>query len=76
MGKSLINIDENVSNGSKRHIPQAVERSQQFSQTAVQIESTRPASSNGDPIFPFSGKPALLLIKAGNVETNPGHIAQ
>ena len=59
--------------GSKRHSLQAVELSHR-SQTAVQIVSNLPAR------FPFLGKPAirtagwmaLLLTKAGDVETNPG----
>ena len=46
----------------------------------VQIVSTPPATSNGGPITVFcasrpcgsAGWLAMLLIKAGNVETNPG----
>ena len=60
--------------GSKRHIIQVVELSQQL-QTAVQIVSKPPArfsvfwaSQPGGP----AGWLALLLIKAGDVERNPG----
>ena len=65
--------------GSKRHSLQAVELSQR-TQAAVQIVSNLPAPSNGDPIYRFwacrpcgpAGWLALLLTKAGDVETNPG----
>ena len=64
---------------SKRHSLQAVELSQR-TQTAVQIVSNLPAPSNGGPIYVFwacrpcgpAGWLALLLTKAGDVETNPG----
>ena len=64
---------------SKRHNLQAVELSQWF-QSAVQIVSNLPAPSNGGPIYRFlacrpcgpAGWLALLLTKAGDVETNPG----
>ena len=57
----------------------AVELSQR-TQAAVQIMSNLPAPSNGCPIYRFLGMPAmrtagwlaLLLPKAGDVETNPG----
>ena len=67
----------NIFDGSKRHSIQAVERSQ----TDVQIVSNLPAPSNGSPIYRFLGasRPcgpaawlALLLTKAGGIETNPG----
>ena len=59
--------------GSKRHSLQALEQTQ----VAVQIVSNLPASSNGCPIYRFlacgpAGWLALLLTKAGDVETNPG----
>ena len=65
--------------GSKRHSLQALELSQWF-QAAVQIVSNLPAPSNGGPIYRFlscrprgpAGWLALLLTKAGDVETNPG----
>ena len=65
--------------GSKRHSLQAVELSQR-TQAAVQIVSNLPAPSNGGPIYRFwacrpsgpAGWLALLLTKAGDVETNPG----
>ena len=65
--------------GSKRHILEAVERSQR-TQAAVQIVSNLPAPSNGGPIYRFwacrscgpAGWLALLFTKAGDVETNPG----
>ena len=65
--------------GSKRHSLQAVELSQR-TQVAVQIVSNLPAPSNGGPIYRFwacrpcgpAGWLALLLTKAGDVETNPG----
>ena len=63
--------------GSKRHSLQAVELSQR-TQAAVQIVSNLPAPSNGGPNLPFFGHAgnadplALLLTKAGDVETNPG----
>ena len=65
--------------GSKRHSLQAVELSQR-TQAAVQIVSNLPAPSNGDTIYRFlacrpcgpAGWLALLLTKAGDVETNPG----
>ena len=50
-------------------------------QTAVQIVSKAPATSNGGPIYRFfwasrpckpAGWLALLLITYGDVETNPG----
>ena len=58
---------------------QAVELSQRL-QTAVQIVSKSPTQSIGGPIYRLFGTPscgpagwlALLLIKAGYVETNPG----
>ena len=65
---------------SKQHILQAVELSQR-SQTAVQIVSNLLAPSNGGPFHCFLGasrpcRPdgwlALLLTKAGEVETIPG----
>ena len=60
----------------KRHSLQAVE----LSQTAVQIVSNLPGPSNGGPIYRFwasrpcgpAGWQALLLTKAGDVQTNPG----
>ena len=63
----------------KRHNLQAVELSQR-TQAAVQIVSNLPASSNGCPIYLFwacrpcgpAGWLALMLTKAGDVETNPG----
>ena len=62
----------------EEHCLQAVELSQRL-QTAVQIMSKPPAPSNGGPIYRFGasrpcGPPGwpLLLIKAGDVETNPG----
>ena len=63
---------------SKQHSLKAVELSQRI-QTAVQIVSKSPAPRNGGPIYHFLAsrpcKPvvwlALLLIKAGDVETNP-----
>ena len=66
-------------NGSKRHSLQAVELSQ-WSQAAVQIVSNPPPPRNGGPIYRFlacrpcgpAGWLALLLTKAGDVETNPG----
>ena len=65
--------------GSKRHSLQAVELSQR-TQAAVQIVSNLPAPSNRDTIYRFwacrpcgpAGRLALLLTKAGDVETNPG----
>ena len=65
--------------GSKRHSLQVVELSQR-TQAAVQIVSNLPAPSNGGPIYHFwacrpcgpAGWLALLLTKAGDVETNPG----
>ena len=65
---------------SKRHNLHAVDLSQRI-QTAVQIVSKPPAPSNGAPIYRLfwasrpcgpTGWLALLLIKAGDVETNPG----
>ena len=52
----------------------------QRTQAAVQIVSNLPAPSNGGPIYVFwacrpcgpAGWLALLLTKAGDVETNPG----
>ena len=66
-------------NLSKRHSLQAVELSQR-THAAVQIVSNLPAPSNGGPIYRFwACQPcgpaewlALLLTKAGDVETNPG----
>ena len=63
----------------KRHSLQAVALSQR-TQTAVQIVLNLPAPSNGVPIYRFwvcrpcgpAGWLALLLTKAGDVETNPG----
>ena len=55
--------------------------SSQRSQTAVQIVSKLPAPTNGGPIYRFFGTSrtcepdgwlALLLTKAGDIETNPG----
>ena len=61
--------------GSKRHSLQAVELSQ-WTQAAVQIVSNLPAPSSGGPIYRFLGMQtgwlALLLTKAGDVETIPG----
>ena len=66
--------------GSKRHSLQAVDLSQR-TQAAVQIVSNLPAPINGGPIYRFfwacrpcrpAGWLALLLRKAGDVETNPG----
>ena len=65
--------------GSKRHNLQAVELSQRI-QAAVQIVSNLPAPSNGARFTVFwacrscgpAGWLALLLTKAGDVETNPG----
>ena len=65
--------------GSKRHSLQVVELSQ-WTQATVQIVSNHPAPSNGCPIYHFwacrpcgpAGWLALLLTKAGDVETNPG----
>ena len=62
--------------GYKQHRLQAVE----LSQTAVQIVSNPPAPSNGCPIYRFwasqpcgpAGWLALLITKAGDVETNSG----
>ena len=66
----------NVQTRLERHSLQAVELSQWF-QAAVQIVSNLPAPSNGGPIYRFwacgpAGWLALLLTKAGDVETNPG----
>ena len=67
------NGDVKLGNGSKRHSIQAVELSQR-TQTAVQIVSNLldlpffwPCRSCGP-----AGWLALLLTKAGDVETNPG----
>ena len=65
--------------GSKRHSIQAVELSQQ-SHTAVQIVSNLTAPPQWRPDLPFwasrpcgpAGWLALILTKAGDVETNPG----
>ena len=66
--------------GSKRHSLQVVELSQR-TQAVVQIVSNLPAPRNGCTIYRFFGacQPygpagwlALLLTKAGDVETNPG----
>ena len=65
--------------GSKRHILQAVALSHR-TEAAVQIVSNLPAPSNRGPIYRFwACRPcgtaaclALLLTKAGDVETNPG----
>ena len=62
--------------GSKRHSPQAVKLSQR-SQTAVQIVSNFPPQGMGAlfTVYRQAGHPdplALLLTKAGHVETNPG----
>ena len=65
--------------GSKRHSIHAVELSQ-LTQAAVQIGSNLPRPSNGGPITVFwacrprrpTGWLALLLTKAGDVNTNPG----
>ena len=53
---------------------------QRFCHTAVRIVSKHPAPANEDPIYRFgpnlpcrpAGWLALLLIKAGDVEINPG----
>ena len=63
---------ESVQLGSKRHSLQAVELLQR-TQVAVQIVSNLPWG----PDLPFwacgpAGWMALLLTKAGDVETNPG----
>ena len=61
--------------GSIRHSLQAVELSRRL-QTAVQIVSKPPALMNVGPIFRFGqaghAGQALLLIKVGDVDTNPG----
>ena len=65
--------------GSKRHSLQAVELSQR-TQAAVHIVSNLPAPCNVGQIYVFwacrpcgpVGWLALLLTKAGDVETNPG----
>ena len=62
--------------GSKRPSLQVVDLSQR-TQSTVQIVSNRPAPSNGGPIYRSlacgpAGWLALLLTKAGDVETNPG----
>ena len=72
----------NLPKDSKRHSLQAVELSQrsQRSHTAVQNASKVPAPSNGCPLYRYgasrprgpAGWLALLLTKAGDVETNPG----
>ena len=72
-------IAERTSYGSKRHSLQAVELSQR-TQAAAQIVSNLPAPSNGAQFTVFgacrpygpTGWLALLLTKAGDVETNPG----
>ena len=64
---------------AKRHSLQAVELSQRI-QTVVQIVSKPPDPSHVAPIYGFwasrpcgpAGWLALLLIKQGDVETNPG----
>ena len=62
---------------SKRHSLQAMELSQR-TQAAVQIVWNFPAPSNGGARFTFflacgpAGWLALLLTKAGDVDTNPG----
>ena len=66
-------------NCSKRHNLHAVELSQGLA-NPVQIVSTHSSPRNGDPItFFWASRPcrpagwlAMLLIKAGDVETNPG----
>ena len=71
--------EDKIHRGSKRHMLQAVELSQR-TQAAVQIVSNLPAPRNGGPIYRFwpcrpcgpAGWLALLLTKAGDVETNPG----
>ena len=76
LSDALDNIGEY---GSKRHRLQVVELSQR-TQAAVQIVSNLPAPRNGGPIYRFfacrlcrpAGWLALLLTKAGDVETNPG----
>ena len=68
-----------VAGGSKRHSLQAFELSQR-TLAAVQIVSDLPAPRNGGPIYRFLSMPAmrtagwlaLLITKAGDVETNPG----
>ena len=73
------NNSNSYSNNGKKHSLQAVELSQR-TQAAVQIVSNLPAPSNDGPIYRFLGMPAmrtpgwlaLLLIKVGDVETNPG----
>ena len=65
-----------VHQGFKRHTLQAVELSQRL-HTTVQIVSKPPALSNGGPIYLgggglSAGWLALLLIKAGDAEANPG----
>ena len=59
--------------GSKRHSLQAVELSQ-WTQAAVQIVSNLPTHGARFTVFGAcipAGWPALLLTKAGDVETNP-----
>ena len=74
-------VDERMGSGSKRHSLQAVELSQ-WSQIAGQIVSNLPVPSNGGSIKLWGGGGAsrscgpagwlaLLLTKAGDVETNP-----
>ena len=71
--------DTSVHLGSKRHSLQAVEMSPRL-QTDVQFVSKPPAPRNGGPIYRswanrtcgLAGWLALLLMKAGDVETNPG----
>ena len=68
-----------VAGDSKRHNRQTVELSQR-TQAAVQIVSNLPAPIDGGPIYSCwecrpctpAGWLALLLTKAGDVETNPG----
>ena len=53
--------------------PQGAELSQRFWQTAVQIVSIPPATSNGVPIYLFMGKPAMLTRwKDGTVPHKSG----
>ena len=76
----LLNEEITSDIGSKRQILQAVDLSQR-TQTAVQIVSTLPDPNNGGRIYRVflacrpcgpAGWLALLLTKAGYVETNPG----
>ena len=78
-GLRYVRLQATPPTGSKRHSLQAVELSQR-THAAVQIVSNLPAPSNGARFTVFwpcrpcgpAGWLALLLTKAGDVETNPG----